>query len=238
MCCNTKAGPRAAIKFFKKKTGIHVTQSDWHKIRTAAEVNLGRKLSNKVADSHAAALAAAEFADSLNATADEKKAIIFELSQVRTTESNVDTIKEIATNGLPEAVVNKKSRVSVQQKLATASQAASDMDEDKLVSIVEEGERQNPNDDLFQVNVSYSDGSPDNDFQVWAPNSLHARQYVSSYGSTVLGFDSQQFSVDSIQQVETDSSADVEVEDIANDDDMDEFNEKLDGKKVSRHAKV
>lgn len=116
MCCNTKPGPQAAIAFFRKKTGIHVTQEDWHKIRKAAEVNLGRPLSNNVADSRRAAIVAAEFADSLDATKAEKRDIIFELASTRTTEGTVDTIAEIAANGVPSEVANKKGRKTAHQK--------------------------------------------------------------------------------------------------------------------------
>lgn len=120
MCCNTKPGPRAAIAFFKKKTGIHVTQADWHRIRTVAEINLGRPLTNKVADAHTAALVAADFADSLAATPEEKKAIIKELTSVRTTDGNVEAVRELANNGLPAEVREKKPRVSAKQRAEMA----------------------------------------------------------------------------------------------------------------------
>lgn len=117
MCCNTKAGPRAAIAFFKKKTGIHVTQADWHKIRKAAEVSLGRPLTNKVADSHIAATVAADFADSLAATPEEKKVIIEELAGIRNTDGNLEAVRELSENGLPDSVRNKKSRISHAQRI-------------------------------------------------------------------------------------------------------------------------
>lgn len=130
MCCNTKAGPRAAIAFFKKKTGIHVTQADWHKIRKAAEVSLGRPLTNKVADSHLAATVAADFADSLAATPEEKKAIIEELAGTRTTEGNIEAVRELSENGLPASVRNKKSRISPAQR---AEMAAADANSESPV---------------------------------------------------------------------------------------------------------
>lgn len=116
MCCNTKPGPRAAIAFFTKKTGIHVTQADWHKIRKTAEINLGRPLTNKVADSHLAAMVAADFADSLAATPEEKKAIIEEMTSTRTTEGNIEAVRELSENGLPAEVREKKRRVSAKQR--------------------------------------------------------------------------------------------------------------------------
>jgi hypothetical protein len=133
MCCNTKPGPQAAIAFFRKKTGVHVTQEDWHKIRKAAEVHLGRPLSNNVADSRRAAMVAAEFADSLNATPAEKRDIIFELASTRTTEGTVDTIAEIAVNGVPAEVANKKGRKTAHQKAVEEREAFESGDTEKSV---------------------------------------------------------------------------------------------------------
>lgn len=117
----------AAIAFFKKKTGIHVTQADWHKIRTAAEINLGRPLTNKIADSRLAAVVAADFADSLAATPEEKLDIINELSNIRSTEGNLNAVSELANNGLPVGVRDKKSRVSAQQVASMSAATKEDM---------------------------------------------------------------------------------------------------------------
>lgn len=126
MCCNTRPGPRAAIAFFKKKTGIHVTQADWHKIRTVAEINLGRPLTNKVADAHTAAIVAADFADSLAATPEEKMALIEEMTSVRSTDGNIEAVRELSENGLPAEVRGKKARVSAQQRADMAATPATE----------------------------------------------------------------------------------------------------------------
>lgn len=114
--CALKKGPVAARAWFTKKTGIHITASDWHIIRRVAEINLGHKLSNRVSDSRKAMLAAAAFADSLNATPEEKRSIMYDLATVRQGERDVAAINELATNGLPEEVKNKTRRVSAQQR--------------------------------------------------------------------------------------------------------------------------
>ncbi len=197
MCCNTKPGPKAALAFFKEQTGVHVTQADWHKIRKAAEQELGRPLRNNVVDSKEAGEVAAKLADSLDASAMEKRAFIFSFAKQRNTDGNVQAVGFMASNGLPSEVSDKKARTSAAQleeepvKLVDESDApewgVSPLPKlsDQEFSEWAEGERRlRASDKPFTVNVTTENGESTQ--TIWAASPVQAMTVAEDYYKEIL----------------------------------------------------
>jgi hypothetical protein len=219
MCCNTKPGPRAAIAFFKKKTGIYVSQEDWHKVRTAAEVSLGRKLSNSVADSRRAAIAAAELADSLDATPQEKRDLMFSFASQRNTDGSVETVRHLAREGLPKEVADKKGRKNAKQDLVENALLAAPVelpwvsaDEDfriergplsneDLSAIMVGDKRMFALDKPFEVNSRYVDEGTGHSWTVWAQDDEEAREIATRYFTQVKGLGDGDYSIGQVRDL-------------------------------------
>jgi len=108
MCCNTKPGPRRAISYLSAKTGLHLTQRDWHHCRAAAEAELGRPLSSSYADAETAAEVATGLVEKFGGTDAEKTDFIRGFSREKNTTGTLDTLTVMTTDGLPEEVVTRK----------------------------------------------------------------------------------------------------------------------------------
>lgn len=219
MCCNTKPGPRAAIAFFKKKTGLYISQEDWHKIRTAAEVSLGRKLSNNIADSRAAAIAAAELADSLDATPQEKRDIMFSFAAQRNTEGSVDTVRHLAREGLPKEVADKKPRKNAKQDsidvaVVTADSALpwksageftldlpKDLTDDDLSAMMVGDKRLYASDKPFEVYGRFADESQGTSWTVWAQDEKSARVITDRYYKQVRGVGKDDYAIGQVRDL-------------------------------------
>jgi hypothetical protein len=197
MCCNTKPGPKAALAFFKEQTGVHVTQADWHKIRKAAEHELGRPLRNNIVDSKEAGEVAAKLADSLDASAMEKRAFIFSFAKQRNTDGNVQAVGFMASHGLPSEVTDKKARTSAAQLEETPVKLVDESDapewgvsplpklSDQEFSEWAEGERRlRATDKPFTVRVTTENG--ESTHTIWAASPVQAMTVAEDYYTEIL----------------------------------------------------
>ncbi len=197
MCCNTKPGPKAALAFFKQQTGIHVTQSDWHKIRKAAEQELGRPLRNNIVDSKEAGKVAAQLADTVDASPMEKRAFIFSFAKERNTDGNVQAVGFVASNGLPAEVTDKKARTSAAQLNEEPVKLVDELDapewgvsplpklSDQEFSEWAEGERRlRATDKPFTVRVTTENG--ESTHTIWAASRVQALTVAEDYYREIL----------------------------------------------------
>lgn len=116
MACSQRPGPRAAITYINDACGIHLTQADWHHLRSLAEHHLGHRLSTSYADAEEVQRVANDLIDKYEGTAAQKAEFVRGFTRARNTEGTVDVVAAIVAHDTLNQLEERPRRTSRQQR--------------------------------------------------------------------------------------------------------------------------